>query len=371
MPVDARIPLGFDTSTIYNPVKAQADQIALQKGRDDLQRAQFERDMQPFKRQVAMDEQQLNSINVARAKTNQALQMLDAAQNPAQWGNVRNTILQSGLAKPDEVPENFDPRWVHKARMAHLDFKEQLDNQYRNSSLALQREDLGIRREERAEDRALTREDLDMRREDRVQERELKDRYYGILEKNALTKAGQTIDPLTGEIIVDPNAFLGKPLPSDGRRQILTNIDGYKKVNRALDLLSGNQVGSAVGDKNATGLKGYLPDATLQRIDPKGVDTRAAIADIGSAIVHERSGAAVTASEYPRLKPFIPKANDDPEIVKKKLLKFRDEYERVIEETSEFYRELGYNVPEMNAQSNAEPKASDIKPGSTIKWGDL
>jgi len=181
--IDARIPLMFDTSTIYNPVKAQADQIALQKGRNDLQKAEFEQSMQPMQRQKAMDEQSLNGLKVAAAKTDHALRLLGAAQDPAQWANVRSAIIQDGLAKPNEIPEMYSPAFVQKARMAHMDLKDKLDNQFRNAQLALQRENLGDRRADRKEDR------------------ELRNRYYDILEKNALTKAGETVDPDTGEIV--------------------------------------------------------------------------------------------------------------------------------------------------------------------------
>jgi hypothetical protein len=46
---------------------------------------------------------------------------------------------------------------------------------------------------------------------------------------------------------------------------------------------------------------------------------RAAVADIGSKIIHTRSGAAVTISEYPRLRPFVPSATDTPQEAKVKL----------------------------------------------------
>ena len=62
---------------------------------------------------------------------------------------------------------------------------------------------------------------------------------------------------------------------------------------------------------------------TLNRLDPKGTVTRAAIADIGSMIMHDRSGAAVTASESPRLKPFIPLITDSVDTAKKKLERLR------------------------------------------------
>jgi hypothetical protein len=174
--IDARIPLMFDTGTIFDPNKAEAEKLALQKSK-------FEQSMQPFQRQKAMDEQAINGLKVAAAKTDQALKLLDAAQDPAAWAQVRAGIIENGLAKPNEIPEMYSPAFVQKARMAHMDLKDKLDNQFRNAQLALQREDLGEKRADRREGR------------------ELQSRYYDILEKNAQTKAGQMVDPDTGEIV--------------------------------------------------------------------------------------------------------------------------------------------------------------------------
>jgi hypothetical protein len=68
---------------------------------------------------------------------------------------------------------------------------------------------------------------------------------------------------------------------------------------------------------------GGLEDVINQRMDKGGVNARASIANIASLVVHDRSGAAVTLSEYPRLAPFIPRMVDKPEVVKQKLEKLK------------------------------------------------
>lgn len=75
--------------------------------------------------------------------------------------------------------------------------------------------------------------------------------------------------------------------------------------------------------KDAVGYKGYLPNGLLNRMDPEGVTTRANISDVGSLVLHDRSGAAVTAAESPRLMPFIPLSTDDNETALKKLTRMR------------------------------------------------
>ena len=79
-----------------------------------------------------------------------------------------------------------------------------------------------------------------------------------------------------------------------------------------------------VHDPKATGLQGFLPNVVLNRVDPSGVDVRGLIADLGSMEIRDRSGAAVTAAELPRLAPFIPNEKDDPSAVRKKLFGFKN-----------------------------------------------
>jgi hypothetical protein len=139
----------------------------------------------------------------------------------------------------------------------------------------------------------------------------------------------------------------GKPMPTAAASGLLGNRENLRRAENALGLLNGEQLpGGATGDPNATGIKGYMPNQLLNRLDPKGVDTRAAIADLGSLIIHDRSGAAVTAAEFPRLAPFIPTEKDDPATARKKLEQFAKNYRATIDDTAEFYRQLGYNVPD-------------------------
>jgi hypothetical protein len=115
-----------------------------------------------------------------------------------------------------------------------------------------------------------------------------------------------------------------KQIPAMANTAIITNNQSMQRIDDALRLLGGQNIGNPAegqlkGDTAATGWKGYLPNGVLNRVDPQGVDTRAIISDIGSLKLHDRSGAAVTASESPRLMPFIPLSTDDHETVVKKL----------------------------------------------------
>lgn len=139
-----------------------------------------------------------------------------------------------------------------------------------------------------------------------------------------------------------------KSLPSPVARAVMENEHSLRLARNALTLIQGGKVGEQAGSKAATGVKGFLPDAALSRLDPEGVPTRAAIADLGSMIIHDRSGAAVTASEYPRLMPFIPKANDDPPVVEQKLKRFIQVYEDMQQDFRDMYSEdQGFQFPEL------------------------
>jgi hypothetical protein len=147
-----------------------------------------------------------------------------------------------------------------------------------------------------------------------------------------------------------------KPIPPSVNTAIIQNQTANNQLDRAIALVSGQDLPGMTGDKNATGLKGYLPNAILNRVDPKGVSARAEIADIGSLKLHDRSGAAVTASESPRLMPFIPLATDDNETVLKKLNRLKLEVQNETSAMKDIYsKEQGFKEnPILNKPSVVE-----------------
>jgi hypothetical protein len=131
-----------------------------------------------------------------------------------------------------------------------------------------------------------------------------------------------------------------KPIPANIQTGMISNMNAVRQIDKALAALDEHP--------DAVGAKGYVPDMILQRTDPQGVATRALISDIGSLKLHERSGAAVTASEFPRLRPFIPTTTDDAATIRQKLKNFRNEYMNVLaDQDSAFGDQAGYtpNAP--------------------------
>lgn len=136
-----------------------------------------------------------------------------------------------------------------------------------------------------------------------------------------------------------------KELPTSELESLRTNTGQLIGTLRALGLARGENVEGQRGDTAATGLKGFVWDPILQRLDPAGVDTRAAIANIGSLKIKDRSGAAVPAAEMAVLRPFIPRETDDPQVVRQKLQGFVQEYAKLLESDMQYYIGAGRRVP--------------------------
>ncbi len=124
---------------------------------------------------------------------------------------------------------------------------------------------------------------------------------------------------------------------------MLENANGLRQAELALEraIARPQSFGFWRGVQNA------VPGVNaIDRMDPEGVETRAIVANLGSLVIHDRSGAAVSASEFPRLRPFIPAIGDPPEVVQAKLRDFAREYRAVLADMNQAfgpasgYREL-------------------------------
>jgi hypothetical protein len=186
-------------------------------------------------------------------------------------------------------------------------------------------------------------------------------------------------------ILPDGRKVIGQLDPTGNVFRYGGDVEGKKLPLSAVNSISGNSAlmgrirstgEAARKNPDATGpLKGFanewLPDAVLQWFDADGTVSRAKIAELGSQVIHDRSGAAVTASEFPRLKPFIPQIGDTPDTVQKKLQQF---YAIVQEETNLYLESLkasGYDVPEMLFERNAGAfSANDNEQKLKDIWGE-
>ena len=136
-----------------------------------------------------------------------------------------------------------------------------------------------------------------------------------------------------GQPVAHDGAILPKPPLQDAatRKTLHEASLGIQGVDDALAKLQHPKATGATGPVNV------LPGSELVRQytdTPEAIDARAAISNIGSLKLHDRSGAAVTVSEFPRLAPFIPKVSDSPVAAKRKLDNLKSEYERMQAEWS-------------------------------------
>ncbi len=163
---------------------------------------------------------------------------------------------------------------------------------------------------------------------------------------------GQIYQSDQGLMVVDPRTRTAQPVTANGQplqpklKDLPATMSKSLMENNAALLKIDSALAAIEAYPDALGVKNYLGDTVRQRSDPNGIKARALVADIGSLKVHDRSGAAVTASETPRLKPFIPSATDDAATVKQKLQLFQKEYQAIEDDIRGTYsREQGYKAP--------------------------
>ena len=132
--------------------------------------------------------------------------------------------------------------------------------------------------------------------------------------------------PKAAPSLPGPRADRVRDVPAPMVNAMSTNAQAVRQIDKALAALTEYPagVGADIGAYN------LLPGPALDKIDPKGTTLRALVADIGSLKIHDRSGAAVTAAEFPRLKPFVPNIWDDDKTVAKKLAQFRSTYMEIL-----------------------------------------
>jgi hypothetical protein len=278
----------------------------------------------------------------------QALQSVQTTEQFAQW---RQRALQGGMSATEQLK-------------AKLEAEKAAEAQRHNKST----EGLTLRGQDVTDARV---------RSEGAANRGVQIRGQNLTDQRERTMPrGQIVQADGGFVLVDPRTGTSRPVtgadggqlgpklkdvPAPIQKAMFDNATNLRRAELALSLVEGKSVGEAKGDTSATGLKGYLPNQVLNRVDPAGVDARAAIADLGSLVIHDRSGAAVTAAEFPRLAPFIPSEKDDAATVKKKLKRFVQVYRDELDSMQGAYgSDSGYRVPKGGSQpapSNAVDEA--------------
>jgi len=169
-----------------------------------------------------------------------------------------------------------------------------------------------------------------------------------------VTQGGEAIGAKTKDL---------RPIPAAINTAITQNQIVLNKIDRAEKLLE--QTPEATGI-----LKSITPDTLLNRIDKSGTSARALLAELSATKVHDLSGAAVSASEFARLKPFLPQPSDNADTIRTKLAGMKTELNDIINATSQIYsEEQGYKPMPNLASKPPEALASDAPPITALKEG--
>jgi hypothetical protein len=141
-------------------------------------------------------------------------------------------------------------------------------------------------------------------------------------------------NPTQGIYVTDPRT--GQPV--QGKRAEAPNALQQTAVENNAALKAIQQADSAVtATPKAFGIQNVLGDFASQRLDPSGEQARGYVSNLGSLKIKERSGAAVTAKEFPRLSPFVPTSKDTPEAIHAKLKGFAQELQRINDEIAKTF----------------------------------
>ena len=136
-------------------------------------------------------------------------------------------------------------------------------------------------------------------------------------------------------------------------------VTSYVDTNSAISHLD-RTIAAVEKNPKAFGItNAVVPDLVLQRTDPKGVGARALVSDVGSLVIHDRTGATMAAKEAVRLNPFIPSSADDPKAIITKLKGMRQRLQEDQKYRLEMFPGLAPNAAPAPAKPSApRPKLS-------------
>jgi hypothetical protein len=156
-----------------------------------------------------------------------------------------------------------------------------------------------------------------------------------------------------------------KQIPTSAVTSIQENISTGREIDRALSVLKKrpNSIGPGTGS---------LGDTFTQFNDPEGTDARAAIGKIGGQIIHDVSGAAVTLSEEPRFRPYVPTITDRPSIAIAKLKRLKQLTQSRLDEQKDYYSEPnGYRPYSSGSTSGGITTVRSIQQAQKLAPGTL
>ncbi len=172
---------------------------------------------------------------------------------------------------------------------------------------------------------------------------------------DAASNAAQVAGAVEAARVAANPAKAGTKLPPKVRQAQAENASSIANIDAAIALVEQYP--------NSFGLKYGLGDTVNQRLDPEGVAARAAVANIGSAKIHERTGATMAAKEAPRLTPFIPTTTDRNDAIITKLQKLKEYIQQEQDAMNAAYATPG-NAPPAAAGGAGGPAPTAAPPAA-------
>lgn len=271
-----------------------------------------------------------SQFELARQKLELGTSIVTSATNPAEAHAKFQQAVAQGLMSPEEAAQKAqevpaDPagfaKWQRDSAFALLTAQQRIEAAQKEAAAAetgrhnRQTESNVVRGQDKvAETAAAGRKQAQAHFDAGMNSPQYMQTDAGLV---ALPKKLAPGEKPSATVITGPGGEgLGKPLkdiPATANAKIVEGSQAISNIDDAIKTIEAYP--------GALGLSNMFPGSQTVRqySDPQGVEARAKVANIGSLVLHDRSGAAVSASEFPRLAPFIPSASDSAETAVKKL----------------------------------------------------
>ena len=312
--------------------------------------------------QTAAAQKWRSSLPLATAGTQQQGPTEDGSQMPngPDVQPTREAVLKAtmaGLANPQTAAA---AALYNKSALSGIDANDtrQFKEQERMLSAQQHTEDLLARLKNEAAISKQRSDDLKLSATERAAET---DKHTKALITIAGIMAGAKTD--AADIAAGAKGAKGeKNLPAAQLKSYEGNSLAIKNIDDAIKQVEANpgSFGPKFTASSIPGMAG-VGNAGAELLDPAGVPARAAVANIGSLKIHDRAGSATTASETPRLMPFVPQVHNDAKTVVQKLKELRAETLRHQDSIIELAKNQGYKTPGKLAADSIIPQADAVE----------
>lgn len=78
----------------------------------------------------------INELKLAQAKVSGIGQLLGQVKDPESYTAARNIAIQNGIASPEQIPEQYDPKQIEAWKNSAFTLKDKLDQAYKQAEIA-------------------------------------------------------------------------------------------------------------------------------------------------------------------------------------------------------------------------------------------